>query len=73
MARVRVAKTARPHRFKVGDRVRFRFGGRSKLGVIVEDRGPIGVGGRTLYTVRARADRWNELVLELPADDLRAA
>jgi hypothetical protein len=58
---------------KVGDRVRFMFGRRRIVGTIVEDRGPIGAGGRRLYGVRARLDRDSESVLELPADELQAA
>ena len=63
----------RGDRLKVGGRVRFRFGGRQVTGVIVEDRGPIGVGGRRLYTVRARLDSTVESTFEIPAHDLRAA
>ena len=38
-------------RFHKGDPVRFRLGIRSVLGVVKEDRGPIGVKGRHLYLV----------------------
>lgn len=64
---------ARTARLEVGDRVRFRLGARRFLGVIVEDRGPIGAGGRRLYVVRAQLDPISETVLELPADELQAA
>jgi hypothetical protein len=46
-----------------GDRVRFTFGGRRILGIIVEDRGSLAGGGRRLYAVRARLDPANESVL----------
>jgi hypothetical protein len=36
-------------KFKVGDRVMFRAGIGEVEGVIVEDRGCLGVGGRRLY------------------------
>ncbi len=72
-SRERDAKAGRQRRFKVGDRVRFRFGGRAVVGVIVEDRGPLGAGGRFLYSVRIRLDRFSESTFEVPADELRAA
>lgn len=73
MPEPRRARGARAGRLKVGDRVRFTFGSREIEGDIVEDRGPIGVGGRRLYTVRAEMDPTDELLLELPADELHAA
>lgn len=72
MARARSTK-ARRKAWKVGDRVRFRFGASQVIGVIIEDRGPIGVGGRRLLTVQARIDPMNDIVLEMPAEELRAA
>jgi hypothetical protein len=59
-----------PGPFKVGDRVRYLRGGRPKEGVVVEDRGPIGVGGRRIYALRVRFDEWNEMITEQPADVL---
>jgi len=53
--------------------VSFSLGGRRFLGLIIEDRGPIAAGGRRLYVVRAQLDPVSESVLELPADELRAA
>jgi len=58
---------------RVGDRVTFDLGGRRIVGVIIEDRGKIGAWGRRLLVVRARLDRANESVFELPADELRVA
>lgn len=63
----------RTARLKVGDRVRFSLGGHGIVGVIVEDRGPIGAGGRRLYVVRAQLEAAGESVFELPADELQAA
>ena len=48
------------------------FGGRRVRGTIIEDRGNIGYKGRRLFTVRLK--RWPEdIVLELPAEELKAA
>lgn len=60
-------------RFQVGSQVSFLFG-RSRLkGVIVEDRGAIGVGGRRLFRIEAPLDSEAPLVTEMPADDLQPA
>lgn len=40
-----------PPAFKVGDRVTFPFGSGEVSGIIVEDRGCLGVGGRRLYGI----------------------
>jgi hypothetical protein len=53
--------------------VRFKLGGRSFAGVIIEDRGAIAAGGRRLFVVRAQIDPLDESVFELPADELHAA
>jgi hypothetical protein len=59
-----------PGPFKVGDRVAFPMVTRRVEGVIVEDRGNLGVGGRRIYAIRYRRDEWNELVTEMPVDEL---
>lgn len=69
----RKSAPTRPPRLRVGGRVTFNLGGRRFAGVIVEDRGPIGAGGRRLYVVRAQIDPTGETVFELPADELYAA
>lgn len=58
--------------FKVGDRVRVRFGLRSPLGTIVEDRGFLGSGGRRLFRVKLEFDPPNVTFTELPEDELTA-
>ena len=73
MATSRKVIRTRTRSFKVGDRVRFRFGMSRATGVIIEDRGCLGVGGRRLYAVRARIDPYNDTVLELRADEIQAA
>jgi hypothetical protein len=52
---------------KVGDRATFRTVNGPATGVLEEDRGPIGVGGRRLYRI-AVEDTDN--VLELPEEEL---
>jgi hypothetical protein len=59
-----------PDLLKVGDRVRFTFGVTPVEGVIVEDRGHIGYGGRRLLRIRFRLDEYNEYHAELPEVDL---
>ena len=59
--------------FHVGDRVRFRLAGRFVTGVIVEDRGAIGVGGRHLFVVKVQIDPVNVMVYELPAVKIEKA
>ena len=56
-------------RIRVGDRVRFQFGLREATGVVVEDRGPVGVGGRQIVVVEL--DPGGESVrFEMPVADL---
>jgi hypothetical protein len=45
-----------PPRFQIGDRVLVELARRKVDGVIVEDRGPFGVGGRRLYYVEIPID-----------------
>jgi uncharacterized protein (DUF433 family) len=58
-----------PPRYRVGDRVRFPFPSQTAEGVIVEDRGGLGVGGRRLYGIRFR---WGEedSYIELPEEEI---
>jgi len=65
------SKTSFDRRFRVGDRVRFPFGPSKAAGTIIEDRGPIGVGGRRLYRIRFQFHADEEpMHTELPATDL---
>lgn len=75
MSRPRAKASTKARTFKVGERVRIRFGGRRIRAVIVEDRGPIGLGGRRLYAVRATLDKSIRLVrvFELPVDEIHTA
>ena len=59
---------------KVGSRVTLDFGGREVEGVVIEDRGRLGVGGRRLLRVRLEArDVAEPIELELPESKLKAA
>jgi hypothetical protein len=57
---------------KVGDRVRFRRGTDVVEGVVCEDRGPLGIGGRHLYGIKFHVGLAEEPVryTERPAVDL---
>ncbi len=58
-------------RFHVGDHVRFYFGTRPAIGLVVEDRGTIGVGGRRLYRVHWPLNAEEPpMPIEIPADEL---
>ncbi len=54
----------------VGDKIKFRLGGRDVAGEVREDRGPIGVGGRRLYLVVYELGRDNWYSVEMPADEI---
>lgn len=59
-------------KFRKGDRVRFHFVNRFVEGVVMEDRGPIGIKGRRLYFVEFLPEIYAEspLHIELPAERL---
>lgn len=54
----------------VGAKVTFRITGRPLVGRIMEDRGPIGIGGRHLYQVRYELGRGNWYTTEVPATEI---
>ena len=58
--------------FHVGDSVWVPVGRGKSAGVIVEDRGPIGVGRRRLYRIEVARDPFDPMTVELPADDFEA-
>ncbi len=55
---------------RVGDRVRFQFGIETVEGVIVEDRGPLGVGGRRIWAIEFPFNLGEPGVIELPEKDI---
>jgi hypothetical protein len=59
--------------FRVGDRVKFRFGIDDVEGVVVEDRGILGAGGRRLYRITVTIEPSEPFFIEMPADQLTAA
>jgi hypothetical protein len=60
-----------PGPYSEGDRVRLLWGVTPVEGIIIEDRGNLGAGGRRLYRVRVQLDDLTEpLETSLPADDL---
>lgn len=66
-------KPQKDSRFQVGRQFSFLFG-RSRLkGVIVGDRGAIGVGERHLFRIEAPLDSEPPWIMEMPADDLQPA
>lgn len=62
--------TKTKHRFKIGDRVRFRIGARLVVGTVVEDLGRIGVGGQQLVRVEVPIDATYLRVFEAQAAEL---
>jgi hypothetical protein len=62
-----------PGKYRVGQKVRLKHAFRGMVGEVIEDRGPIGVHGRRLYTVRLQLDPWNEHTGELPEESLEPA
>lgn len=51
----------KPGLFKLGDKVRSKYGWNGVVGEIIEDYGDIGKPGRRLYTVRWKTDDEPEL------------
>ncbi len=58
------------HKIRVGDEVRFRLAGRSVVGKVREDRGPIGIGGRHLYLIAFEMGTGNPYSIELPREEI---
>lgn len=63
--------TQNPERLRVGMTVSVRWGLQNVHGVITEERGPIGVGGRKLYRVDADLGEGSAVVMELPASEIK--
>jgi len=60
-----------PGPYAEGDRVRLLWGVTPVEGIIIEDRGNLGVGGRRLYRVRVQLDEITEAIeTSMPADEL---
>ncbi len=57
-------------RLRVGTAVTIRWGLQNVRGVITEDRGAIGIGGRRLYRVDVDLGESSLVVMELPASEI---
>lgn len=68
----RAARSPRK-RFRVGDRVKIRFGGSPIIATVIEDRGMIGVGGRQLIRVKAALEFSYPVEFEVASDEVQAA
>ena len=60
-------------RFKVGVPVSLQMGGQRVNGVVLEDRGPIGVGGRRLYRIEVSLLPQENVSFEMAEEDLQLA
>lgn len=58
---------------RIGTTVRFKYGVETVHGIVKEDRGPIGRGGRRLYLIKFNPEPLYESSIELPADLLNVA
>ena len=59
----------REHKFRKGDVVAFRLALSKLQGVVTEDRGPLGIGGRHLYGIQFQFAE-EPSYIELPAVDM---
>lgn len=59
-------------RFRVGQSVWLLMGHRPVKAEILEDRGPLGVGGRRLYRIKVEVAPGESSSFKLSADDLAA-
>jgi hypothetical protein len=61
-------------RYQVGDHIRFRWDIQLIPGVVIEDRGNLGVGGRQVVRIRAKLSPETEpREFELAEDDIQLA
>jgi hypothetical protein len=60
----------KPGRFRVGDRVRITRGFPGAQAEILEDRGPIGVGGRHFYFVQIKMEGTEDISLDYAEEDM---
>ena len=59
--------------FRVGDRIKILLGERWEEGVVVEDRGPLGGGGRRIYRISVPMPPAEPWEAEVPEEWLVAA
>jgi hypothetical protein len=65
----RTISRSAPQALKVGDEVVLRIAGSERRGVVVEDRGPLGVDGRQIVAIRT-GDEDDAPQFEVKAEDL---
>ena len=65
--------SSRAPSFKVGDRVKVPFGFGKATGIVVEDRGAIGIRGRRLFQVEIPMDPYEPMALDLPEEEIEPA
>jgi len=70
MATRKSGSVAEKPTLRVGSPVSFQWGQRKVQGRIIEDRGPIGVGGRRLYGIEFHITQDEPMVVELPANEI---
>jgi len=59
---------------EVGAKVTLKFGGREVNAIVIEDRGPLGIGGRRILRVQLELEDGDEPIeFELPATDVQVA
>jgi hypothetical protein len=56
--------------FNVGDRVQFLHAGRNLPGIVIQDRGPVGIGGRRLYRVAVPDEPFDPVTFVMPEEEL---
>lgn len=54
----------------IGDRVRFKFGTSQAHGIVMEDRGPIGVNKARILRIAVPNDPFDDEFIEMPEDQL---
>lgn len=60
-------------RYAVGSPITFMLGAAEWHGVILEDRGPIGSGGRRMLRVSADVEASDPMVFEIAAENVQVA
>ncbi len=69
----RTVDWGKPAKFKPGDHIRFEYAVEVVDGLIIEDRGPIGVGGRRLYGITFNKNPGQDSYIEMPEEEIMAA
>jgi hypothetical protein len=59
-----------PEHLQIGDHVKFLFGVKRLHGIIIEDRGRVGVGGQQLFLIEVPLRHDEPMRVEMPEDEL---